>query len=314
MGAKLRIGVGLVLGSIMLLAGCSSGSGDASDSAGDEALSQSQCNTIVATALKKATDACAQTEQDADDMASKRGALESNVVKAVEDLATPLRTYSGENSDTIAGIVKQCDAIPCSGELQRGDTKATCDVEIAFLRAGCYVDAFPKIEAAATSLDFSKQVDALKSALGAMGDQWWSLAAQEASLRAQHLVCEPYAGSAAQKTALYATCRTSCDAQDPTSLTQVNTGHETLCVPAGYDSVQDDVGTVVNCGEMIRPIETVGTVCECRERTCTQFTAIAVSASRGKPCTKAGDDTGATSGVQKVIWDPTAQAAHLECR
>lgn len=263
----------------------------------------------MSAAQDKSERECAAKDTLADQRRGAREALERGVVDALGAFVTEARRGVGSRRDAVSEALDECGAIGCSGELRGEDVQAECGVERAFLQAACYVRHLPEIEAA--HAEYGAQIEGLEDAWRAMEDGWWSLAKQEATLRAQHAACTPIAGSQAQRIALEKTCRASCNEDDATSLGGIQTGHGAACSPPGYEAVKDDLGQAVECGAMKRPWNALGTVCECQEqRSCTQFAALGASSERGKPCTK---PSGAR-GFQKVVWNGDAQRASLECR
>lgn len=274
-------------------------------------LSEQECNKIVSAAQAKSKRECTAKDTQADAKESARLGLERNVVSALNAFVTEAKKSGAANRSAIDEAIGECSAIGCSGELSGADVKAECGVEKAFLQAACYVRNLPDIKRAVGSIDFADEAANLESALGKMKDQWVSLATQEVSLRAQHKACSTYAGSAAQKLALEKTCRASCNEDDATNLGTLQTGHNSACSPPGYEQVKDDLGQLVECGAMKRPLRSLGTVCECAEqKTCMQFAAVAGSSERGKRCTtKAGK-----AGFNKVVWSNATKSASIECR
>lgn len=294
-----------------LLAGCAVEPEEDAASASTDALSQAECDGIVADAVGTAKRACDEKKSAADDKQSERVVLERNVGSALTAFSSELARYSGAGASAVRAATAECNAVSCSGELAGADVRAECSLEQTFLKAACYVRRWPSIKAAATSADFSDEMANLERALGAMRDNWVSLATQERALRAQHGACTTYVGSGAHRSALNATCRASCSDDAPTRVGSIQTGHGASCSPPGYEDVKDDLGAVVTCGTMKRPLRSLGAVCECaEERACTQFAALAGSSERGKRCTK----TGGAQGFQRIVWDARARRATLECR
>lgn len=295
------------------LAGCAveAEPDEAQATASEDALTQAECDRIVGEALTKSKNACTAKLTAAESKKEARAALERGVVSALGAFTREIQGYTGANAAKVQDAIAECSALTCSGELSGEDVKAECSVERAFLQAACYVRNWPEIKAAATGIDFSDEMANLQDAWEKMDDQWLSLATQELSLRGQHGACSTYAGSDAQRAALNATCRASCNEDDATNVGKVQQGHGSACTPPGYEDVKDDLGRVVECGAMKRPLRSVGTVCECREeRSCTQFAALAGSSERGKRCTTASGK----SGFKKVVWDARSGSASLECR
>lgn len=269
-----------------------------------DALSQAQCTRIVADQQKKSKAACAKALTDANKKASDRARLENAVVSAVAGFGAELQSYQGKGKATVDAAVRECSNVACSGSLQRDDVKALCDVEKAFLAGACYVRHVPAINAAASDIDFAQESAALDAAVKNMQSQWFSLAKQEGSLRAQHELCQPVAGGALERATMNAACRSSCSESDPLNPTASS---KAACSPAGYAQVKDDLGKVVTCGTMSRPIANLGTVCECKEtRGCAQFAALGASSQRGQAC--------GVNKTQKLVWDGAKQEARFECR
>ncbi len=282
---------------------------EAPAAASEDALSQAECNRIVGAALTKAKTECAGKKTAAETAQRTRESIESGVASALGAFVGEVQRTGAARSGAIADAVDECGAIGCSGELRGDDVKAECGVERAFLQAACYVRHIPAIKS--VRADFSDELANLEAAWERMDDQWWSLAKQEVSLRAQHAACAPYAGSDAQRFALEKTCRASCNENDATNLGSIQTGHGSTCSPAGYEEVKDDLGNVVECGAMKRPLSALGTVCECQEqKSCGQFAAIGASSERGKPCTTASG----ARGFKKVVWSNETRSASLQCR
>jgi hypothetical protein len=298
----------LAIGAAAFGAGCAAPE-DSEDESGEtgDALSESECNKIVTRAVGESRTECTEKQTLADQKKVARNRLEQNVVSAVNAFGTVLSNYKGANLAEVDETLRECNALTCEGQLRRGEVQAECGVELAFLKAACFTRNVDELRAAALSLDFSKELDALNAALDDMASDWPSLAVQEASLRVQHAACSTYVGSSVQKKKLYGTCRASCNEKKPTEVGGVLTGWGASCTPPGYEDVKDDLGQEVECGTFQRPFLSAGTICECLPTdACTQFSTLGASSERGREC---GDGK-----EKKLVWDTKTNAAHLDCR
>ena len=296
----------LSLLAVGLLTGACASSADPDEASGSDALSASECSGIVKDQLAASVKACDASKGDKATIAGRIDMLFRAVGDAHSAFATELSSYTGNGAGTVQAVVAECSAVKCGGELARPDGASDCTIEHAFLAAACYTRNAPRLTAAATDLDFSQEISALKTAYEDLVTEWPSLKAQEVALWAQHAACSTYAGSSAQEAKLYATCRSSCNAEDATSVGSVLTGWGNACVPAGFESVKDDLGKEVSCGTYKRPVLSAGTICECRVTdACTQFAAVGQSSERGKAC-----EGGKT---KKLSWNAEKKTATLEC-
>jgi hypothetical protein len=304
-----RIALFSFLGIAAVTAGCAVDPQEETSAGSEDALTQQECTPIVQKAQQKTKADCAQKLADANAKDATRASLEKAVVSAVSAFGTELSSYSGTNASTVKGILAECSAIGCSGELRSGDTKAECTVERAFLQGACYVRNIPELKSAVKGIDFNDEIARLEDAVSDM-KAWPGLVSSAAWLRTEHAACSKIAGSDAERTALNEICRASCDDDNATDLSKVNNGHGSACVPPNYQAVKDDFGNQVTCGSMGRVIMS-RFACECKvdNNKCTQFAALAASSEHHAPCKLPNGQ----AGTQKVRWNAGARLAELVC-
>jgi hypothetical protein len=296
-------------GLLTLTMACSAESGEEEADETDDALSATECTKIVERDVATSISACRNKETAIQAKQKEIDALKGAIAPALGGFVTELASYAGSGAAQIARVVAECGGVKCKGELQQNGVKADCDTERFLLQSACYVSNWGVITAAATNIDFSDEYERLQNAANALATNWGPLAIQRDWLKAQHGVCSTYAGSPAQRSKLYATCRSSCDENAATSVGNAvkDVGHHAPCSPAGFEEVKDDLGNVVKCGQYKRPWYTAGTICECAVGDeCTQFNAVGTSSERGKAC---GDGK-----FKKLVWNAQKQLASLECR